>query len=212
MLETIYLVLFRYFTNIPLGFGLLLLPFFEEFWHHHLGAVALFQRPQVFGLQGHFVAFNGHTKREKRQFNSIWYIKQFNTNKFKYCKQMKPCLKGFQPPSASLHFKSFQYFFLSPVCVFIHWLKSDSKTTSLLSQKQLNKNSFPQRHLMEFPGFANHHYVLVDQIPPEIGLIYFPAQGGIGLQKKIEARCYTSIRKRAMSSLLQESKITALLV
>lgn len=51
--------------NIPLGSGLLLLPLFEELGHHRFGAVALVQRPKVFGLQWHFVAFNGQTERQR---------------------------------------------------------------------------------------------------------------------------------------------------
>lgn len=52
-------------TNIPLGLKLLFVPLFKKSGHHLLGAVALVERPQVFGLQGHFVAFNGHAERKR---------------------------------------------------------------------------------------------------------------------------------------------------
>lgn len=59
------------FTHVPLCFGQLLLPLFEEFGHHCFGAVTLVQRPQVLDLKGHFVAFNGHTEGEKEQTNLV---------------------------------------------------------------------------------------------------------------------------------------------
>ena len=72
-----------------------------------------------------------------------------------------------------------QHMFLFYVCC-IHSLHE-----TLLYWGQLNKNCFSQRRLMEFPGFANHHHVLLDQIPPEMFLIYFTAHGEIGLRNNI---------------------------
>lgn len=64
---------------IPPCFGLLLLPLFEESGHHHFGPVTLVERPKIFGLQRHFVAFNGHPEIEKQHVNSIFYTRQAET-------------------------------------------------------------------------------------------------------------------------------------
>lgn len=106
------------FKNIPLGFGLLLLPFFEEFEHHHFGGVTLVQRPKVFGLQRHFVAFHGHTEREKQQFNLNFYIRNFDSNNgITVYGQIRHNINGWQPPPVSLLFESLS--FLSVLLCFL---------------------------------------------------------------------------------------------
>ncbi len=136
------------FTNLPSGFGLLFLPLFEEFGHHRFGAVALVQRPKVFGLQGHFVAFNGHTERERNRnltisgtLNTSTLTSVITVNK-RDIAYSAVCLTSFH---CFLSLCGYCLFVMSRVVCFILWTKCDSKlkilredSERILSAKTLN--------------------------------------------------------------------------
>lgn len=199
------------FKNIPLGFGLLLLPLFEEFGHHHFGAVALVQRPKVFSLQRHFVAFNGQTERDRNSslIQSGTWSNSTLTTELLYA-QMRHNPKGCQPPPVSL---------LSHLLSVLSVLLCLLLCVSFSGQNKIRKIKNPYRRDNSARTLSANTVNWVYRISSSSlctrGLdfignwldVFFPAWGEIGLQKKTERGC-TSIRKRAMSFMLQESKIT----